>query len=103
MRHFPAQRRKMYGSPKIKMIHERVKKVKISEKMGVKYMQRWEEIVYARDEGRSEGIKEGLKLKAELLVKNVEAAMENFNVDLQRACEGIGTTTEEYYRAKESI
>lgn len=90
-------------SPKIKMIHERVKKVKISEKMGVKYMQRWEEIVYARDEGRSEGIKEGLKLKAELLVKNVEAAMENFNVDLQRACEGIGTTTEEYYRAKESI
>ena len=70
-------------------------------------MQRWEEIVYARDEGRSEGIKEGikegLKLKAELLVKNVEAAMENFNVDLQRACEGIGTTTEEYYRAKESI
>lgn len=39
----------------------------------------------------------------EMLVKNVEAAMRNFNVNLQKACEGIGTTVEEYHKAKESI
>lgn len=94
-------------SKRIKAIHEKIRKIKISEKMGVKYMQRWEEIVYAREEGRSEGkkegIKEGLKVKAEMLVKNVESVMENFHVDLQRACEGLGTTTEEYYKARDEM
>lgn len=55
-------------------------------------MQEWEEIAYAREEVRSED-----------LVKNVEAAMKNFHVDLQRACEGVGTTLEEYHKAKEYI
>ncbi|MBD5549448.1 MAG: Rpn family recombination-promoting nuclease/putative transposase [Lachnospiraceae bacterium] len=79
-------------SAKIKMIHEKVKRIKVSEKMGVKYMQKWEEIAYAREEGRSEEI-----------VKCVESAMENFHVDLQRACEGLGTTIEEYSKAKTSM
>ena len=35
------------------------------------------------------------------LVKSVESAMENFKIDLRRACEGIGTTVEEYRKAKE--
>lgn len=47
-------------SNKIKLIHEKVKKIKISEKMGVKYMQRWEEVAYARQDGKAEG--EELKL-----------------------------------------
>lgn len=38
--------------------------------------------------------------KSVTLVKNVEAAMKNFHVGLQKACEGIGTTVEEYERAK---
>ena len=46
-------------SPRIKLIHEKVRKIKISEKMGVKFMQKWEEIAYARDEGRSEGLVQG--------------------------------------------
>ena len=60
-------------------------------------MQLWEEKALIREEGRSEGIKEG---RAEILVKSVEA-MKNFGIDLQKACEWIGTTVEEYYRAKE--
>lgn len=44
-------------SDRIKLIHEKVKKVKASEKAGVKYMQRWEEIEYARQEGLEQGIK----------------------------------------------
>ena len=39
-------------SPRIKLLHENVKKIRASEKMGVKYLQKWEELVYARDEGK---------------------------------------------------
>ena len=83
-------------SEKIKKIHERVKRIKISEKMGVKYMQKWEEIAYAREEGKEEG-------RSEEIVKSVESVMKNFNLNLQRACEGLGNTIEGYYKAKESI
>ena len=44
---------------RIKLIHERVKKIRRSEKMGVKYMQFWEEKAYAREEGRVQGHAEG--------------------------------------------
>ena len=106
------------ASSRIKLIHENVKKIRASEKMGVKYMQLWEEKALIREEGRSEGRSEGRREgrkegrsegriegikagKAEMLVNSVEAAMKNFAIDLQRACEGIGTTVEEYHRAKE--
>lgn len=48
------------ASSKIKQIHDRVKKVKLSEKMGVKYMQLWEEKAYIREEGVLEGRSEGI-------------------------------------------
>lgn len=50
-------------SSRIKLIHEKVRKIRISEKMGVKYMQRWEEVEYARDDGREEGLAEGADRK----------------------------------------
>lgn len=43
------------GSARIKLIHSRVEKVRHSEKCGVKYMQRWEEIAYARQDGYEAG------------------------------------------------
>ncbi len=46
-------------SERIKLIHNRVTKVKISEQMGVKYMQWWEELAEAKDEGRLEGHEAG--------------------------------------------
>lgn len=46
-------------SKRIKKIHEQVKKVKASEKIGVKYMQLWEEMALARQEAKEEGISEG--------------------------------------------
>ena len=56
-------------SGKIKQIHETVKKVKISEKAGVKYMQLWEEKAYIREEafeeGHSQGLEQGLAEGAE--------------------------------------
>lgn len=38
--------------------------------------------------------------KSITLVKSVEAVMKNFHVGLQKACEGVGTTVEEYERAR---
>ena len=45
-----------------------MKKIRASEKMGVKYLQKWEELVYAKDEGRAEGKAEGKKAQ---LIKQV--------------------------------
>ena len=49
-----------------------------------------------RKEGKREGKREG---RAENLVKSVEAAMKSFHVDLRTACEGIGSSVEEYTQA----
>lgn len=103
------------SSSRIKLIHNNVRKIKASEKMGVKYMQLWEEKELIRAEGRKEGRAEGRKEgkeegkkegvkegKAEMLVRNVEAIMENFGIDQQKACEGLGITMEEYQSAERS-
>lgn len=42
-------------SSRIKLIHKKVERIRTSEKVGMKYMQRWEEVEYARDDGREEG------------------------------------------------
>lgn len=42
-------------SEKIKKIHMRVKEIKVSEKVGVKLMQKWEELAYAKEEGWKAG------------------------------------------------
>ena len=46
-------------SEKIKLIHRRVRRIRASEKMGVKYMQEWEELAYAKEEGINEGYQIG--------------------------------------------
>lgn len=46
-------------SKRIKQIYETVKKIKASEKIGVKYMQLWEEMALAREEAKAEGKAEG--------------------------------------------
>ncbi len=46
-------------SDRIRRIHNRVKKVKANEEIGVKYMQAWEEQYYAKQEAREEGLAEG--------------------------------------------
>ena len=57
-----------------------------------------------RKEGRREGRREGkMEGRAESLVKSVESAMKSFHVDLRTACEGLGFTLKEYYRAAELL
>ena len=57
-----------------------------------------------KKKGREEGRKEGLEAgKSETLVKNVDSIMQNLNLDLEQACEAIGTTQDEYTRAKREL
>lgn len=57
-----------------------------------------------RKEGRREGRREGkMEGRAESLVKSVESAMKSFHVDLRTACEGLGFSLKEYYRAVELL
>ena len=48
------------------------------------------------EKGRQEG-------NRETLVRNVESVMKNFNITLQKACDGLGITTKEYEEAKAQI
>lgn len=43
------------SSSRIRQIHKRILQIRKSEKAGVKFMQRWEELAYAREDGREEG------------------------------------------------
>ncbi len=71
------------ASERLKQIHEVVKRVKLSEKMGVRMMQRWEEDAILREEafneghnqgvsqGLSQGRREGLVVSVQKMVKNM--------------------------------
>ena len=56
--------------------------------------------IEGRAEGRAEGRVEG---QAFALVRSIECAMQNFHVNLQVACENLGTTVEEYHKAKKIV
>ena len=47
------------GNERIKRMQKRVKSLKESEEVGVKYMREWEEKIFAKREGREEGLAEG--------------------------------------------
>lgn len=47
------------ASERIKKMHREVQKIRASEEMGVKFMQKWEERVYDRLDGKAEGKAEG--------------------------------------------
>ena len=84
-------------SKRIKQIYETVKKVKASEKIGVKYMQLWEEMALAREEAKAEGRTEGKAVNFIVLIckklkknKSVEEIAEELETDfaiVQDICE----------------
>lgn len=59
-------------SQRIKRIHRRMRKVRLSEEVGVKYMQAWEERYYEREEGKEEGAHNKLR---ELAAKKYRKGM----------------------------
>ncbi len=73
----------------------------------VKQSEEWEAVkMNILEIGLAQGIEQGIQRGTEIgscqtLIRNVESAMKNFNIDLQQACEGLGTSVEEYERVKE--
>lgn len=62
---------------------------------------REEGIAAGRKEGKREGLVEGIKCgEARRLVQDIENAMRFFQVTLEKACEGLGTTVGKYEEAK---
>ncbi len=92
---------KQSKSNRIKRIHEQVKKVKASERMGVKYMQLWEEMALARQEAREEGREAGMtageskkliaqtciKLRKGLVAEQISEMLEEDLSTIQDICE----------------
>ena len=50
--------------------------------------------------GEERGIEKGI---AQNLVKNIGSAMKNFGINLQQACEALGSSVEEYEKAKQML
>lgn len=64
------------NSDKIKFLQKKVDEIKSSEKVGVRYMNRWEEEIEIREEGKKEGRKEGRAIeKLEIARKMKEMTM----------------------------
>ena len=83
-------------SKRLRILHECVKKVKLSEKVGVKLMQTWEEHAMIKEEGRMEGRLDNLK-------QNVENLMKSLSISLEKACELLGSTQEDYEELRHKV
>ena len=83
------------GSERIKKIHEKVCRIRESEKAGIKYMQRWEELEYAKQDGREEGIKEGIKENA---LNTAKRMLEDGKLTMEKIAEYAGLSLDEVKR-----
>ncbi len=52
------------------------------------------------ERGMQYGIEQGM---AKNLIKNVDSVVKNFGVSLQRACEGLGISLEEYETVRKKV
>ena len=86
-------------SKKIKTVHENVKKIRQSEKMGVKYMQLWEEKLMIREAGREEGREEGMRAGMKALIEMCREAglsKEDTMSKIKEKCELTDQDAEKY-------
>ena len=89
-------------SKRIKLIHRQVKKVKESEKMGVRYMQRWEELAEAKDEGLAEGEERSLikqickKLRKGKAMQQIAEDLEEDIEKIEKICEAAREFSPDY-------
>lgn len=83
------------GGERIGRIHETVKRIRRSEKAGVRIMQRWEELVYAKEDGRAEGLAQGIIETALECGLPEEKILEKLQIKLQIPLEKAA----EYLRA----
>ena len=85
-------------SERVRRVHDRVCRVKLSEEVGVKYMQAWEEKYYEREEGR---IKILVTQVCKKLAKGMEAPdiadmLEEEESVIQNICDAAEHYTQDY-------
>lgn len=66
----------IFGRGLYRYTFEEVCRIRKSEKAGIKYMQRWEELEYAKQDGREEGIKENALNTAKRMLEDGKLTME---------------------------
>lgn len=81
----------MFHSEKVTKIQKAVQQIKSNEEIGVKYMQKWEEIAEAREEGREEGRTEG---REQLLINQIQKKQAK-GKDLTQIADELEMTEEE--------
>ena len=63
-------------SERLKQIHACVSRIKASEEAGVKYMQKWEEKLFDREEGMEEGMEQATRSCLQNLMANLQIPVE---------------------------
>lgn len=63
-------------STRLKKIHACVNQIKANEEMGVKYMQKWEEKLFDREEGMEEGMEQATRSCLQNLMANLQIPVE---------------------------
>ena len=85
-------------SSRLKKIHSMVEKIRRSEKCGVKYMQRWEEIAYARQDGALREVLTAVckKLSKGKSVEQIAEELEKVPQEIHWICEVAGKYAPKY-------
>lgn len=78
------------GSEKILKLHEKVTQVRMSEEIGVKYMNAWEEKLLDRQDGYEEGEKHGIELGEKRGINAVALKMKQSGMPLKEIADLTG-------------
>ena len=79
------------SSDKIRRLHEKVRTIKASEEIGIKFMNEWEEKMLERKEGREEGRAEGEQAKQREIAEKMIA----MGLDIPTVSEATGMSEDE--------
>ncbi len=81
------------ASSNLEKIKARVARVKASEEVGVKYMQKWEEEALIRHEALEQGREEG---REEKLVECIKSLMNKLGITAEEAMSNLGIASANY-------
>ena len=95
-------------SENLKKLHEYVEQIKASEEIGVKYMQKWEELEYEREDAREEGREDGRE-EGQIVGRKVEEIsilrrlLKKKNRDEETVADDLDLTLEYVHRMNELL
>ena len=85
------------SAPNLEKIVDRVGQVKASEKVGVLYMQKWEEEVIMKQQAEKEGFDRGMEQGIEQArLESIRNVVKGFNVTAEKAMESLGIPESDY-------